>query len=123
MSHDRFHQILRYVHVVDNNTAIARSNPQYDKLWKVRPILDVLSKTSGELYSLHRQISIDDSMIGTKCRLSFLQYMPNQATKWGIQVWACCDAATGYIYIHLMYILEQIVVFQSLFMARHMMLS
>ena len=28
MSHDHFHQILRYVHVVDNNTAIPRSDPQ-----------------------------------------------------------------------------------------------
>ncbi len=29
-----------------------------------------------ELYTPHRKLSIDESMIGTKCRLSFIQYMP-----------------------------------------------
>ena len=37
-------------------------------------------------------------MIGAKCRLSFIQYMPNKPTKWGIKVWACCDSHTGFIY-------------------------
>ena len=37
-------------------------------------------------------------MIGTKSRLSFIQYMPKKPTKWGIKVWVCCDARTGYIY-------------------------
>ena len=37
-------------------------------------------------------------MIGTKCRLSFIQYMPKKPTKWGRKVWVCCDALTGYIY-------------------------
>ena len=37
-------------------------------------------------------------MIGIKCRLSCIQYMPNKPTKWGIKVCVCCDASTGYIY-------------------------
>ena len=67
-------------------------------LWKVRPILDVLKKTCQELYYPHKQVSIDESMIGTKCRLSFIQYMPKKPTKWGIKVWVCSDAHTGYVY-------------------------
>ena len=98
MSRDRFREILRYVHLVNNKKAPSRSNPHFDKLWKVRPILDVLSNTAPKLYRLHQQISIDESMIGTKCRLSFIQYLPKKPTKWGIKVWACCDAITGYIY-------------------------
>ena len=31
-------------------------------------------------------------MIGTKCRLSFIQYLPAKPTKWGIKVWVCADA-------------------------------
>ena len=42
-------------------------------------------------------MSIDESMIGTMCRLSFIQYLPAKPTKWGIKVWVCSDAATGYI--------------------------
>lgn len=98
MSRNRFRQILRYVHVVDNNSGPSRTDPNYDKLWKVRPILNTLSKNAPELYALHQQVSVDESMIGTKCRLSFIQYMPKKPTKWGIKVWVCSDARTGYIY-------------------------
>ena len=42
-------------------------------------------------------LSIDESMIGTKCRLSFIQHLPAKPTKWGIKVWVCSDVATGYI--------------------------
>ncbi len=98
MPRDRFRQILRYIHVVDYTTAPSCSDPQRDKLWKVRPLINCLEKVSKELYSPNKQLSIDESMIGTKCRLSFIQYLPKKPTKWGIKVWACCDAITGYIY-------------------------
>ncbi len=98
MSRNRFREILRYIHIVDNTTAPDRNNPTHDKLWKVRPLLDLLSENCRKMYALHREISIDESMIGTKCRLSFIQYMPKKPCKWGIKVWACCDAITGYIY-------------------------
>ena len=54
-------------------------------------------------YNPHCQLSIDESMIGTKCRLSFIQYMPKKPTKQGIKVWVCCDAITGYIYSFTVY--------------------
>ena len=46
MSRDCFWEILHYVHLVNNKKAPSRSNPHFDKLWKVRPILDVLSNTA-----------------------------------------------------------------------------
>ena len=95
MPRDRFPQILRYINVVDNTTA-----PQYDKLRKIRPLIDSLGKVSKELYSPNNQLSIDESMIGTKCRLLIIHYLRKKnPTKWRIKVWACCDAITGYIYI------------------------
>ncbi len=98
MGRDRFQQILRYIHLVDNTASVSRTDLHYDKLWKVRPILDVLTKTFEDLYYPHKQLSVDESMIGTKCRLSIIQYMPAKPTKWGIKVWVCSDAHTGYIY-------------------------
>ncbi len=83
---------------MDNTASVSRTDSHYDKLWKVRPILDVLTKTFEDLYYPHKQLPVDESMIGTKCRLSFIQYMPAKPTKWGIKVWVCSDAHTGYIY-------------------------
>ena len=36
-------------------------------------------------------------MIGTRCRISFLQYMPRKPTKFGIKVWINVEARTGYV--------------------------
>ena len=97
MSRNRYRQILRYIHVVDNTSALTRTDPNYDRLWKVRPLIDLLPHTCAEMYNPGQQLSIDESMIGTKCRISFIQYLPAKPTKWGIKVWMCSDAATGYI--------------------------
>ena len=96
MSHRRFEEVLRFFHVVDNTTQPDRSSPGYDKLWKIRPLITLLSENCLKYYCTHPQISIDESMIGTKCRLSFLQYIPKKPVKWGIKVWMCADAVTGY---------------------------
>ena len=43
MSRDRFHEITRYIHFNDNSLlVINRDDPQYDRLYKVRPLLDKL---------------------------------------------------------------------------------
>ena len=76
MSRKRFNEILRYLHVVDNTTEPDRSVSGYDKLWKVRPLITLLSENCVKYYSTHPQVSIDESKIETKCRLSFIQYMP-----------------------------------------------
>lgn len=103
MSRDRFRQVLYYVHIVDNTQALPRSDLHYDRLWKVRPLTEVLQSTCGELYNTHPQVSIDESIIGTKCRLSFIQYLPAKPTKWGIKVWVYSDAVTGYIHSFAVY--------------------
>ena len=97
MSRNRFLEILRYFHIVDNTTAPSRSDPNYNRLWKIQPIISVLQETCRDLYSPHEQLSIDESMIGTKCCLSFIQYIKAKPVKWGIKVWICCDSKNGYI--------------------------
>ena len=86
MSRQRFEEILRYFHVVDNTTEPDSSTSGYDKLWKIRPLITLLSENCLKYYNTHLQVSIDESMIGTKCRLSFLQYMPKKPVKWSIKV-------------------------------------
>ena len=46
MPRDLFLQILHYIHVVDSTTA-----PQYDKLRKVRPLIDCLGKVSNIIFT------------------------------------------------------------------------
>ena len=90
-------EIMRYFHFVDNTTAPSRSDPNYNKLWKIQPLVEKLSETNAQMYSPHPQLSIDESRIGTKCRLFFVQYITAKPVKWGIKVWVCSDSVNGYV--------------------------
>ena len=97
MSRNWFLQILCYFHVVDNTTAPSHSDPHYNRLWKIQPVITVLQMSCAEMYTTHRELSVDESVIETKCRLSFIQFMKAKPTKWGVKVWVCADSWNGYI--------------------------
>ena len=41
---------------------------------------------------------MDETMIGFKGRLNFIQYMPEKPTKWGMKAYVLADSRTGYMY-------------------------
>ena len=49
ITRDRFVGITRYFHFVDNSTLPSRTDPGYDKLGKIRPVIDHLSPISFRL--------------------------------------------------------------------------
>ena len=98
MTKKRFKALSRFIHFADNSAALSRDDPLYDRLWKIRPVIESVQKQSQDSYTPGEHVSVDESMIGTKGRLSFLQYMPKKPTKWGIKVWVCSESKTGYIH-------------------------
>ena len=46
ISHDRFRELSRYLHFVDNNTLLPRDSAEYNRLGKVRPSLTTYPKSS-----------------------------------------------------------------------------
>jgi len=73
----RFKQFLRYLHCADNHKRPDRSASGY-KLFKIQTLVDTLNY----LYVPKQHLSIDESIAGTKCRVSFIQYMPKKPKKW-----------------------------------------
>ena len=67
-----------------------RGSPDYDKLFKVRPILSKVVKTIQRAYYPGQNISVDEAMIAFRGRLSF-------PTKYGIKVWVAADSENGYV--------------------------
>lgn len=63
MSRDRFLSILRYLHLNNNETYIARDQPNHDRLHKVRPMVDLLIRRFKELYTPSENLTIDEAMI------------------------------------------------------------
>ena len=60
---DRFMDILWTLHFNDNEKAAPRGSSEYDKLYKVNPLVDKLSKNFLALYNPHRENSIDEAMV------------------------------------------------------------
>ena len=51
---DCFRDISRYLHFIENATLTPRGSPGYDRLGKVRPVIDHLSSCFSDLYYPHR---------------------------------------------------------------------
>ena len=96
ITRDRFRDISRYLHFVNNNTLVPQGSPGHDRLGKVRPVMDHLSAKFAELYNPHRETAVDEAMIKFQGRSSLKQYMPMKPIKRGIKVWVMADSHTGY---------------------------
>ena len=75
-----------------------KSQPGHDPLLKVRLSLDPLIKNFQKAYHPSCELSIDESMIGFKGSLSFIQYLPKKPTKWGMKAFVPAGSWNKYTY-------------------------
>ena len=99
----RFWQLWSNIHLADNSKMPPRSSPTFDKLYKLRPLLDILKASYYDNYHPSQELSVDESMIRFKGRSSLKQYMPLKPIKRGIKVWCCSCACCGYLCIFQIY--------------------
>ena len=82
ISRDRFLEITRCLHFTDNTSyTTPKTDLNYDRLWKIRTIINTLSDSFLEVYNPHSSNSIDEAMIPFKGRSSLKQYIPNKPIK------------------------------------------
>jgi hypothetical protein len=97
MSRDRSEQIRRFIHFNDNGNLSARNDGNYDRLFKIRPLVDKLVSKCRNI-PLHGQIfSVDEQIVPSKGKSSLKSYNPEKAHKWGYTIFALCDVA-GTVY-------------------------
>ena len=84
MSHGRFQSIMRFLHFDDE--------PQQpdDSLAKVRFLTNQLNNTMPEIYTPHKELSLDESMMLLKDRLVFRQYIKNKRHNYGVKFFELC---------------------------------
>lgn len=99
MTVKRFKKILENIHLNDNENQATRTEPTYDKLFKLRPLIEMLQKniSNKEFYQPSSFLSVDESMIAFKGRSALKQFQPNKPIKRGYKVWCLADSVTGYI--------------------------
>ena len=96
MPRNRFKTINRFLHLADNAFLRRRGDPNYDPIFKVRPIVEHMKTRFRQYFVPHKCLAIDEAMIKFNGRLKFKQYMPSKPTKFGIKVWEICDSSNGY---------------------------
>ena len=94
----RYLKLMEYLHISDRASEPARNHPEYDKLYKIRPVLKMIQKSFQDHYKPSVNQTIDEGMVAFKGRLSYMQYMPAKNIKRGIKIWMRCDAESAYLH-------------------------
>lgn len=97
-SRNQYQLIRSCLHFNSNTNQVKKGQDGYDPLFKIRPIMDMTKDSYSDIFECGRDLSVDESMLKFKGRLSFKQYLPSKpSSKWGIKLWSLCDSRTGYL--------------------------
>lgn len=94
----RFLKIIRFLHLNDNMKMPPRNSLEFDKLYKIRPMIKHLNTVFPKMFSPSRLMSVDESMIAFTGRTTMKQYMPLKPIKRGFKVWVLACSVTGYMF-------------------------
>lgn len=91
MSLNRVKLLSRFLHFTDIDT------PQNKKLYKIKPVLDYLCKRFQDVYTLERNIAVDESLMLWKGRLSIKQFIRIKRARFGVKSYVVSESSSGYI--------------------------
>ena len=89
MRRDRFLLLLRFLHFADNSR-YNPNDPDRDRLYKLREVVDMIKNSCGNAYSPGKNLSMDESLVLFKGRLSFKQYISSKRARFGIKLYQLC---------------------------------
>ena len=93
----RFWQLWANLHLADNTQAPDHTEPSFDRLYKLWPMLNILRDAFETAHEPSQQVSVDEAMVRFKGRSSIKQYMLKKPIKLGFKIWCLCDANGGYL--------------------------
>ena len=100
MPRNRYQTILRFLHFADNSQ-YDPNDPDRDRLYKVRPLVDLLVSKFKIAYTPEKNISIDEELLLWKGRLVFKQYIPLKRARFGIKMFSLCETSGWNSYVYL----------------------
>ncbi|KAM9305546.1 piggyBac transposable element-derived protein 4-like [Gastrophryne carolinensis] len=102
MSECRFSLIMKNLHFTNNEEFDEATHPA-PKLKKIWEVYQMILKNFQQSYVPDRDISIDESLMAYKGRLSWIQYIASKRARFGIKSYMLCESATGYIWNSVIY--------------------
>jgi hypothetical protein len=102
MSRERFEFLLKFWHFSNNDN----KNSNQDRLFKLKPLLDLLRARFSSVYIPGLVVTIDETMVPWQGRLSFKQYIPGKGHKYGDKIYKLA-ATNGYTWNYIIYTDQQ----------------
>ena len=100
MSGRRFGLLHKFLHLVDNETI---TDGPGRKVAKIKPFIDLILKKFKQNYVPNQNVSIDESLLGWKGNLSWVQYIPAKRKRFGMKFFELCAGSTEYIWNFFVY--------------------
>ena len=92
MRRDRFLLLLlRFLHFADN-AQYNPADPDRDKLYKLRSIINMIKDRCCRVYSPGKCLSSNESLVLFKGSLSFKQYISSKRARFGIKLYHLCTS-------------------------------
>ncbi|CAF3223249.1 unnamed protein product [Rotaria sp. Silwood2] len=102
MSRDRFLQIRKNLHVVDNSNQLFAGDPAFDRAYKVRPLLNIVKENFRKIPK-EEKLSADEQIIPFKGRSIMKQHMPLKPNRWGYKMFVLAGGESGICYDFIFY--------------------
>ena len=97
MSGQRFGLLHKFLHLVGNTT-----DGPGRKVARIKPFIDIILKFMKN-YIPTKNISINESLLGSKGNSSWVQYIPAKHKRFRIKFFELCESSTGYIWNFFVY--------------------
>lgn len=91
MRRNRFEEILRFLHCVDNNNVDIS-----DKMWKLRPFMNKIKEKFMKYYVPEENISYDETMVKYYGKHPCKQFIRGKPIRFGYKLWSLCSV-DGYL--------------------------
>lgn len=83
LTSNRFEEILSLLHSDDNELMNNRGEPGYDRLQKVRSLMNIISESFENCVEPELVVVVDEQIVPLMGRDSLKVYMKNKPKKWG----------------------------------------
>ena len=94
MSRNRYQQILRVLRFDDANSR--RRNRSEDKFQFIRDVFEQRDLNLRDSCTPGPHMTVDEQLVCFRRRCRFRQYISSKPGKYGIKIWAICEANTSY---------------------------